>query len=178
MLGPVASSHSPPTPHSLTHLLTHSPPWCQQSLTTHHSLTAQAHNRLKEVPDAIGDCHALAELYLGTNSLTTLPDSICNLRCLVRLDAERNRLHSLPANIGDCTSLTTLVVARNALTQLPESLPRCSRLHDIYIQHNLITEEGLPPALGDCAQIRVFNIDEPIMNSLVAIKISVHAEVW
>jgi hypothetical protein len=48
----------------------------------------------------------------------------------------------------------------------------------LYIQHNLITPEGLPPALGDASQIRVFNIDEPLMNTLVAIKISAHAEVW
>jgi len=137
-----------------------------------------AHNKLTEIPDAIGGCSSLVEMYLGTNRLKVLPDSMCELGRLVRLDAESNELVRLPDRIGDCVSLTTLVVARNQLRALPDSLPRCSRLHDLYIQHNLITEKGLPPALGDCGHIRVLSIDEPILNSLVAIKISVHAEVW
>ena len=76
-------------------------------------------NRLKSLPDSIGNLIKLEKLNLSGNRLTSLPDSIGNLTNLKRLDLSRNKLRSLPDSIGNLTSLESLNLEINKLRSLP-----------------------------------------------------------
>ena len=93
-------------------------------------------NAIASVPDAIGACVALQELFLGSNRLAGV----------------------LPDSIGEgCVSLVTLDVSRNRLTRLPKSLANLKgTLAAVTCGENDV--DAVAPELGTCVNLRVLDL--------------------
>jgi adenylate cyclase len=90
------------------------------------------HNRIRHIPDQIGDLHSLISLSCSNNQLTALPSSIGFLQKLEVLDAHNNSIQDIPATIWNCASLININFTSNlihtwhepsAVTPRSESLP-------------------------------------------------------
>jgi adenylate cyclase len=90
------------------------------------------HNRIRHIPDQIGDLHSLISLSCSNNQLTALPSSIGFLQKLEILDAHNNSIQDIPATIWNCASLININFTSNlihtwhepsAVTPRSESLP-------------------------------------------------------
>lgn len=84
-----------------------------------------SHNRLSELPEALGGLPALTFLAVTHNRLQTLPTALGALSTLQRLDLSENLLDTLPPEIGGLSSLAELSLASNRLQSLPASLGEC-----------------------------------------------------
>ncbi|KAL6779674.1 hypothetical protein ACKKBG_A13250 [Auxenochlorella protothecoides x Auxenochlorella symbiontica] len=105
-----------------------------------------AGNRLRELPEDVGDLPRLRRLGLKGNRLTCLPPSIGRLRALVELFLTDNALTALPASIGGLESLVKLQASFNELATLPPELARLTRLELLRAACCRLTH--LPPALA------------------------------
>lgn len=97
-------------------------------------------NRLKHLPEELGDLGKVEILELESNRLEILPMSFGQLRSLQRLDISNNQLRSLPDNIGLCAALKYLNVHSNLLNSLPSSLGDCFQLEYLDCSRNEIRE--------------------------------------
>lgn len=81
------------------------------------------HNRLAELPVALGELTALRFLYVSHNRLASLPNSLGRLRNLTYLNLTGNALTELPAWIGDLQSLIELrlYITRSRLCPVPSA---------------------------------------------------------
>ena len=71
-------------------------------------LKCQCKGQLTELPNTLGNCINLQELYCQWNKLTKLPDTIGNCINLKKLICCFNQLTSLPNTIGNCINLQIL----------------------------------------------------------------------
>ena len=69
------------------------------------------------------------------NKLRKLPDSIGNLKNLIFLSVQDNLLESLPDSICDLDSLEVLNIAKNKITQLPKDILNLE-LKAVYLADN------------------------------------------
>jgi hypothetical protein len=81
------------------------------------------------------------------NKLRMLPDSIGNLRALDYLCVRMNRLLELPESFGGMSALTTLYLARNELRALPASFGQLQALRVLNLHNNKFTD-GPPEVLN------------------------------
>jgi adenylate cyclase len=88
---------------------------------------------------------SLRTLNLDHNKLRTLPDSLGELSHLRYLSCYDNKLVSLPATIGLLQRLETLDAHNNSLTELPVSLWNCASLMYINVTSNLLATWHDPP---------------------------------
>lgn len=130
-------------------------------------------NKLKVLPNSIGDLKNLTELELDNNELKTLPDSIGNLTNLVSLDLKNNKLKTLPDSIGNLTKLETLYLDNNQLKTLPDSIGNL----DIYIHLSNNPIEKLPKSLlkflpkdnkGRYIEWKNYEISDTLLKSVLA----------
>ena len=69
------------------------------------------HNKLKKLPDSIGNLECLQTLNISHNGLKELPDTLKNLVRLKSLDVSNNpKLKKLPKTLAHCHAVETLVV--------------------------------------------------------------------
>jgi hypothetical protein len=125
------------------------------------------HNRLIELPAAIGYLSALENLTLHDNELRELPADIGRLRALQQLRVDRNRLRTLPSSIGALTGLTALHLDGNELQSLPDELGQCAALQDLQIGANTQLR-ALPPTLAHCESLILCYGDRPPNVSAIA----------
>jgi hypothetical protein len=78
-------------------------------------------NRLKLLPDSIGQLERLRVLNTSSNQLKALPDSIGNLKWLQRLDLQENQhLKVLPAALARATRLKEITLDSTRFIYPPE----------------------------------------------------------
>lgn len=92
--------------------------------------------RLKWLPDSIGNLVHIKWLFLLENKFETLPDSIGGCRSLELLDLRDNRLHSIPESLGNLNRLKRLMLDGNCLTTLPETLKNIKSLQKLTFYGN------------------------------------------
>lgn len=84
-------------------------------------------NKLKTIPEEIGQLEYLHYLHLDDNLLTALPESIAKLRNLQELDISNNPLlQTLPPNLNNLKSLANVYLAKtpiNNIRKVQEELP-------------------------------------------------------
>ena len=73
------------------------------------------HNRIRYIPDSIGDLHSLISLSCSNNQLLTLPENLGRLQKLEMLDAHNNSVEDIPATIWNCASLTHINFTSNLI---------------------------------------------------------------
>lgn len=86
-----------------------------------------SHNRLSELPEALGALSALTFLSATHNRLRALPAALGALSALRRLDLSENLLDSVPPEVGGLGGLQELNLASNRLQSLPASLGESRR---------------------------------------------------
>jgi Leucine-rich repeat (LRR) protein len=111
------------------------------------------HNRLSELPDALGDLTGLTDfLYLHDNQLATLPSSLARLDRLRYLNISDNRFLALPEWIGDLRGLIELRVSNNTLQALPDSIARLTCLRELHLRDNQL--RSLPESIVSLRDLR------------------------
>ncbi|RFM32376.1 leucine-rich repeat domain-containing protein [Chitinophaga silvisoli] len=123
------------------------------------------HNQLEYLPDSFYELTELRMLILKANKLTSLDDKIGQLKHLVNLDAGKNQLSELPAGIGQCRELKQLKVNRNKLASLPWQMKDLDALEDLNVARNQLTTIGSLPAT-----IKVLHIEgNPVQHADVRV---------
>jgi adenylate cyclase len=90
------------------------------------------HNRIRHIPDQVGDLQCLISLSCSNNQLAALPSTIGRLQKLEVLDTHNNSIGDVPATIWNCASLIHINFTSNLIptwhepssgTPRSESLP-------------------------------------------------------
>jgi leucine-rich repeat protein SHOC2 len=80
------------------------------------------HNRLKSLPESVGNLPKLSALYAASNELSELANAVRNLSRLNLLDVSSNQLDQLPDFVvAEMPDLCDIDVSFNKLLALPES---------------------------------------------------------
>eukprot|EP00188_Purpureofilum_apyrenoidigerum_P006410 Plantae.Rhodophyta-Purpureofilum_apyrenoidigerum.ctg9955.p1 GENE.Plantae.Rhodophyta-Purpureofilum_apyrenoidigerum.ctg9955~~Plantae.Rhodophyta-Purpureofilum_apyrenoidigerum.ctg9955.p1 ORF type:complete len:283 (-),score=52.61 Plantae.Rhodophyta-Purpureofilum_apyrenoidigerum.ctg9955:585-1373(-) len=110
---------------------------------------------LDYIPDSIGNCCELRELWAGNNRIRTLPASLWKCTKLENLQVFGNDLSELSPEIGKLHSLKTLNVGRNQIKALPESVADCQQLAVLHAYENDL--HSVPKRLLNLEDLTVAN---------------------
>ena len=110
-----------------------------------------SHNRLKCLPERIGDLPVLQEFYATDNQLSRLPDSFCSLQSLRVVACNSNRIVMLPDELGRLTNLETIEASHNRLRFLPDSIAEITGLKRLVVSDNDI--QDLPGWVGNMKEV-------------------------
>lgn len=105
-------------------------------------------NRIRSLPESIGQLDNLEVLHVSGNLLTCLPGSITRLTRLRVLGVSTNQLSDWPDHMGDMEALEEIHAGGNRLSTLPASLGRLPHLRKLNVSNNCLC--ALPPELRDC----------------------------
>lgn len=131
-------------------------------------------NKIKEIPDSIGDLTSLVriimdnnqvtkisnklvdlvnfiDLRLAGNKLEQIPDIIYNLKKLSVLFLNNNVINEIPPQIGELRNLTHLSLANNPIEYLPHSIQKLTKLVHLDVTG---TKLPLPPGYNPATTIQ------------------------
>lgn len=108
-----------------------------QEVNKHNSIFAER-KEITYMPQEIGYCTSLEEIYLSYNKLTNIPKEIGQLKNLEVLYLANNKLSSLPKEIGKLKKLQALYLGNNKLKTLPKEISNLKRLRFLYLYDNPI----------------------------------------
>lgn len=114
-------------------------------------------NRLKKLPQDIGELTNLRELYLNNSKIVNLPDSFCNLKNLEIVSLGTNFLEHLPNNIGFLTKLKILHLSANFLKKVPKSICELRNLETLSLSNNRL--ENLPRCFSELISIKYLSLE-------------------
>lgn len=100
-------------------------------------------NQIRKLPESIGNLSALKKLKLRLNEIQSIPLSIGKLKSLKRLDLSCNQIHEIPESIGSLSSLKYLDLYDNKIQEISGSLYKLTSLKVINLSHNKISEKGI-----------------------------------
>eukprot|EP00122_Pirum_gemmata_P001703 Pgem_evm1s1536 len=101
-----------------------------------------SYNQLKTIPSAIQNLQKLADLHLGSNSLSDINlDGLANLNNLTRLILSNNTLQKIhEQTFRSIKNIKVLALDRNHFKTVPTSIHSCTQLKKLYLSSNSITE--------------------------------------
>nr|XP_026691815.1 leucine-rich repeat-containing protein 57-like [Ciona intestinalis] len=120
-------------------------------------------NKVKALPDAIGNFSVLKSLNISHNRLPMLCDGICKLLKLESLIASYNMLTALPADISRCKSLKSVVLCGNKLKTVPEQLANLKHLDMLDLSDNQICK--IPDTIGNLQAVEL-NLNQNQVNKI------------
>ena len=78
------------------------------------------YNKLKKIPDSIGNLEMLQTLNLSHNSLRDLPETLSKLTRLKSFDITHNpKLKKLPKSLAHCLSIEKMAIIEGNAVQYP-----------------------------------------------------------
>mmetsp|Transcript_2244 Transcript_2244/g.6703 ORF Transcript_2244/g.6703 Transcript_2244/m.6703 type:complete len:267 (+) Transcript_2244:116-916(+) len=110
---------------------------------------------LTSIPDSIGECCELRELWAGNNRIHTLPASLWRCTKLENLQVYGNDLSELSPEIGKLQSLKVLNLGRNQIKALPQTLGDCQELTVLHAYENDLS--SIPKCFLDLKNLSVVN---------------------
>ena len=116
-----------------------------------------SYNRLRNLPDSIGNLINLKSLDLHANGLTTLPDCFANLVNLQHLNLDENQLVQVPICIFSLVNLQHLNLSRNKLTQLPDFFGNLVKLQILFLSGNQLY--FVPDSIGNLVNLTLLNLE-------------------
>ncbi len=114
-----------------------------------HRQTFVGKDRLRELPEEIGELKDLLFLQISRMPLEHLPASIGELKQLRRVIITCCDLTALPPSFFELEQLEILVLANNKIETLPADFLRFKHLKVFDIQGNPLKKGGIDPALFD-----------------------------
>jgi len=93
-------------------------------------------NKLKNIPDSIGNLNSLKELNISNNNITNIPDNIGNMIKLETLNANHNYIKTLPDSMGKLTSLQKLDLGDNSIKIINNSITTINNFDIFFIYDN------------------------------------------
>ncbi|GJW62150.1 plant intracellular Ras-group-related LRR protein 7 [Tanacetum coccineum] len=76
-----------------------------------------SHNKLKSLPESVGNCFSLEELQANENSIDELPTSVCSLIHLKSLCLDHNNLKQIPPSLlKECKTLQNISLHGNPIS--------------------------------------------------------------
>lgn len=113
--------------------------------------------REKWEKDTLGEKFIIKQLLLGKlhligNKLKALPESIGNLVNITWISAGGNQLITLPDGIGKLVNLETVYLQGNDLRGLPDSIGNCKMLKELYLNNNP-NLKNLPITMGNLTNL-------------------------
>ena len=113
-------------------------------------------NQIEEIPEAIGNLIGLKYLSFQNNLITIIPNSIGRLSNLKILDLADNKIEEIPEVIGNLTHLESLYIRFNKIKVIPETVRSLAHLKDLNLQYNQITK--IPDIFGGLASLEGLNL--------------------
>lgn len=107
-------------------------------------------NDISEIPNTLSfDLPQLKELTLSDNKIKKLPESIGNFKNLIQLELKKNSLIEIPSSIGNLTQLEILDLRSNSFQYLPSSMKNLTSLSQLDLMGNKnLKEAGQGDLLG------------------------------
>ncbi|XP_070533769.1 uncharacterized protein [Ptychodera flava] len=114
-------------------------------------------NKLKKIPNGIGNCKNMMMIDIGCNCIEELPDDFSDCAAkLTLLQVGYNPLKSLPKSMGKFTKLKQLKAMNTLITELPEDIGNMKELKEIQLKGNLISK--LPDSLGELTELEKIDL--------------------
>lgn len=114
-------------------------------------------NKIREMPEFIGEFVSLKHLIFENNLLMSLPSEIGRLIKLETLTLSNNRLTSLPEDINRLSALRNVNLSSNQLKRFPMPLVGLKSLENLDLSNNKIT--AIPPGIKDL-QVLELNLNK------------------
>lgn len=138
-------------------------------------------NKIKTVPDAIGDFsslkklsfnyneitdikHGIAklqkleELSLYQNKLSVIPKSLYELRNLKVVDLYYNQIEKIEDAVANLKKLEVLYLANNKIYSLSDNIGALSNLRELYLHHNRVSY--FPNSLSKLTKLKVLRFND------------------
>lgn len=132
-------------------------------------------NRLIEINQAIGLLANLVTLNLNNNSLRSLPDSISNLTNLRSVSLSSNNLSTFPVIFCRLKNLDFLDLSRNKITQVTDQVFEL-QVSELNLNQNQLSI--LSESIADCPKLKVLRMDENCLQmSAITTKILKHSQI-
>ena len=93
-------------------------------------------NRLREIPESLGNLSNLTDLWLYNNQLREIPESLGNLSNLTDLWLYNNQLREIPESLGNLSDLRVLDLYNNQLRELPDGFLGSTSLEWLWLDRN------------------------------------------
>lgn len=106
---------------------------------------------VREIPPQIANCKSLRSLHLENSGFREFPAVITKLDSLKSLIINNGRFSYIPEDIANNYSLDTLCLINDSLKSLPESIGKLRNLKSLILNNNHIS--GLPDELGQIAAL-------------------------
>lgn len=104
-------------------------------------------NKIRELPEFVGELICLKHFAFDNNLLTSLPKEIGNLSKLETLSLSNNRLACLPDDIGKLYSLRNVNLSMNQLRNFPMAFVGLKNLENLDLSNNKIS--AIPPGIKE-----------------------------
>jgi hypothetical protein len=140
-----------------------------------------ADNKIRHIPETIGELTTLTELDLSDNRLTEIPNSVGNLTKLQLLDISRQRkwaglstpdysekgfqnpgwfymFTTIPPTVGNLSQLTSFLVSHNEIAVLPDSIGGLRSLQILKVEGNQLS--ALPDSISNLTQLKQLHVGE------------------
>lgn len=108
-------------------------------------------NKLKQLPESIGDLPKLANLFMGHNLITEFPQNMKVSfwrESLIALNLKYNEFTALPEDLNQLHKLQELSIQWNKITALPSNMTGLFHLKILDVSNNKL--ETLPDSIADC----------------------------
>ncbi|MBA7567609.1 hypothetical protein ES708_09324 [subsurface metagenome] len=122
------------------------------------------HNRIEHLPESFGKLSSLKNFDIFDNYLVEISESFCELSNLRELFIEWNNLIILPRNFGKLKSLEFLNVAHNKISFLPDSFKELTNLIEVGFENNELSR--IPPSFRISPQMSYFSFFNNPIRSL------------
>ena len=112
---------------------------------------------IKTIPDTIGYCHLLEDLYLYDNhNLWYLPSSLKNCTFLKYISISNCNFHEFPSVLCELENLLDLDISNNEIEDIPDEISNLKKLE--YFKCRNIKIISLPYSIKECKKLKEIHI--------------------
>ena len=108
-------------------------------------------NKVKKIPQEIGNLQNLYRLFMGNNLIEVVPKSLTELRNVGIVEIQNNRIRQFPEGIENMEYLEDLSLGNNLLQSLPNDIGKAPMLRSIRMPYNNVRK--LPDSMRNLKEL-------------------------